>query len=79
MVLVFKNIGERCMAKNYCLVSLLSAVSKVFKKLLNNKLIGYIEEYGQQIFWQLYLIKLLRPFNRSEAARSVACYISKTF
>ena len=44
MILVFKNIGKRSMAKNYCLVSLLSVVSKVFKKLLNNKLIGYIEE-----------------------------------
>ena len=37
MVPVFKNIGERSTAKNYCLVSLLSMVSKVFEKLVNKK------------------------------------------
>ena len=31
----FKNVGERCTAKNYRLVSLLSVVSKVFEKLVN--------------------------------------------
>ena len=29
---VFKNIGERSTAKNYCHVSLFSVVSKVFEK-----------------------------------------------
>ena len=29
VVAVFKNVGERSMAKNYCPVSLLSVVSKV--------------------------------------------------
>ena len=33
---VFKNVGERSTAKNYHPVTLFSAVSKVFKKLLNN-------------------------------------------
>ena len=32
VVPVFKNLGERFVAKNYCPVSLLSAVSKVFEK-----------------------------------------------
>ena len=32
-VSVFKNVGERSTATNYCLVSLLSVVSKVFEKL----------------------------------------------
>ena len=36
MVPVFKNVGERSTAKNYHSVSLLSAVSKVFEKLVNN-------------------------------------------
>ena len=33
VVPVFKNVGERCTAKNYCPFSLLSAVSKVLKNL----------------------------------------------
>ena len=36
VVLVFKNVGERSIAKNYHPVSLLSVVSKVFEKLVNN-------------------------------------------
>ena len=33
---VFKNVGERSTATNHCPVSLLSAVSKVFEKHVNN-------------------------------------------
>ena len=33
VVPVFKNVGERSTAKNYCPVCLLSVVSKVFEKL----------------------------------------------
>ena len=36
MVPVFKNVGERSTAKNYCPISLV--VSKVFEKLVNNRL-----------------------------------------
>ena len=36
VVPAFKNVGERATAKNYRPVSLLSAVSKVFEKLVNN-------------------------------------------
>ena len=39
MVPVFKIVGERSTAKNYCPVSLLSVVSKVFEKLVNDLLI----------------------------------------
>ena len=35
MVLVFKNNDERSTAKNYCPVSFLAAVSKVFEKLVS--------------------------------------------
>ena len=39
MVPVFKNVGERSTAKNYCPASLLSVVSKVFEKLVNVRLL----------------------------------------
>ena len=58
---------------NYCPVSLLSVVNKVFEKLVNNKIINHLEKCGLflissmvlglldhlQIFSQLYLIELL--------------------
>ena len=37
MVPVVKNVGERSTAKNYCPISLLSVVSIVFEKLVNNR------------------------------------------
>ena len=43
MVPVFKNDGERSTAKNYCHVSLVSVVSKVFKKLVNNTIVDHLE------------------------------------
>ena len=45
VVLVFKNVGERSTAKNYCSVSLLSVVGKVFEKLVNNRIVDYLEKY----------------------------------
>ena len=39
MVLVFKNVGERSATKNYCHVGLISVVSKVFEKLVNNEIV----------------------------------------
>ena len=39
VVPVFKNVGERSTAKNYRPVSLLSVVSKVFEKLVNNRIV----------------------------------------
>ena len=59
------------MAKVYRPVSPLSLVSNVFEKLVDNRLLDYFEKCGllsdmvsglldqQQIFWQLYLVKLL--------------------
>ena len=44
VVPVFKNVGERSSAKNYCPVSLLSVVSKVFEKLLNNRIVNHQEK-----------------------------------
>ena len=73
MVPVFKNIGKRSTAKNYRPVSLLSVVSKVFEKLVNNRIVDYLEISGLflisrmvlglldqlQILSQLCLIELL--------------------
>ena len=44
VVSVFKNAGEKCTAKNYRPVSLLSVVSKAFKKLVNNTLVDHLEK-----------------------------------
>ena len=38
VVPVFKNVGKRSTVKNYHPVSLLSMVSKVFEKLVNNRI-----------------------------------------
>ena len=44
MVPVFKNVGERSTVKNYCPVCLLSVVSKVFVKLVNNTIVDHLEK-----------------------------------
>ena len=73
VVPVFKNVGERSTAESYRPVSLLSVVSKVFEKLVNNRIVDHLEKCGLflissmvlgllnqlQIFWQLHLIELL--------------------
>ena len=46
VVHVFKNVGERSTAQNYCLVSLLSVVRKVFQKLVNNRVVDHLEKFG---------------------------------
>ena len=38
MIPVFKNVEEKYTAKNYRPVSLLSVVSEVFEKLVNNRI-----------------------------------------
>ena len=46
VVPVFKNVGERSTAKNYRPVSLLSVVSKVLEKLVNNRIVDHLENCG---------------------------------
>ena len=61
MILVFKNVGERPAAKSYHPVSLLAVASKVFEKLLNNRIVDHTEkcglfsdfQYGLGLFEQL--------------------------
>ena len=93
MVSVFKNVGERATAKNYRPVSLLSVVSKVFKKLVNNRIADHIEKYGLYCDFQygfrfsqstadlLTVVSdgIAGAFNRSGATRAVALDISKAF
>ena len=44
VVLLFKNIGERSTGKNYHPASLLSVISKVFEKLVNNRIVYHLEK-----------------------------------
>ena len=46
VVPVFKNVGERSTAKNYHPVSILSVISKVFEKLVNNRIVDHLEKCG---------------------------------
>ena len=43
---VFKNVGERSAVKSYHPVSLLSVVSKVFEKRVNNRIVDHLEKCG---------------------------------
>ena len=95
LVPVFKNVRERSTAKNYRPVSLLSVVSKVFEKLVNNRIVDHLEKCG--LFSDLQYgfrfrscrstadlltvvsARIARAFNRSGATRAVALNISKAF
>ena len=44
MVPVFKNVGVKSTAVNYCPVSLFSVVIKVFEKLVNNRIVDHLEK-----------------------------------
>ena len=86
VVPVFKNVGERSTAKNYHPVSLPFMVSKVFEKLVNNRLVDRLEKCF--LISSMVLIisinwkssdRIARAFNRSEATRAVALEISKAF
>ena len=46
MIPVFKNVGERFTSKDCFPVSLLSVVSKVFEKLVNNRIVDHLEKCG---------------------------------
>ena len=93
VVPVFKNVGERSTTKNYCPVSLLSVVSKVFEKLVNNQIVDHLQKYGLSSHFQygfrsfrstadlLTVVsdRIARAFNRSGATRVVELDISKAF
>ena len=43
---VFKNVGERSTAKKYRPAGLSFVVSKVFEKLVNNRIINHLKKCG---------------------------------
>ena len=93
MVLVFNNVEERSKAKNYRFVTLLYVGSKIFEKLLNNRLVDHLEKCGLYSDFQygfrssqstaelLAVVSdgIARAFNRSETTPAVALDISKAF
>ena len=46
VVHVFKNVRKRSTVKNYRPVSILSVFSKVFEKLVNNRIVDHLEKCG---------------------------------
>ena len=93
VVPVFKNVGERSTAKNYRPVSFFSVDSKVFEKLVNNRIVDHLEKRGLFSDFQygfrssrstadLLIVvsdRIARAFNRSGATRAVALDITKAF
>ena len=91
VVPVFKNVGERSTAKNYSPVSLLFVVRKVFEKLVNNRIVDYLEKCGLLSDFQygfrscqstadlLTVVsnRIARAFNKSGTTLAVALDISK--
>ena len=86
-------LGKGLKLKTVTLVSLLSVVSKVFEKLVNNTIADHLQKCGLFSYFQygfrssqstadLYTAvsdRIARAFNRSGATRAVALDISKTF
>ena len=88
-----KGLLLKTTAKNYRPVSLLSVFSKVFEKLVNNRIVDHLEKCGLFSDFQhgfrssrstadlLTVVsdRIARAFNRSGATRAVALDISKAF
>ena len=55
MVPVFKSAGKRSTANNCCPVSLLSLVSKIFEKLVNNRIVDPLEKCGEMLISSMVL------------------------
>ena len=93
MVPVYKNVEERSSAKNYHPVSLLSVVSKVFEKLLNNRIVDHLEKCRIFPNFQydfrssrstsdlptVVSDRIARALNKSGTIRAVALNITKAF
>ena len=89
VVPVIKNVGERSTVKNYYPFSLLSVVSKVFEKLVNNRIVDHLKicglfsdfQYGfrsSQSTADLLIVvsdRIVRAFNRSGATPAVVLNI----
>ena len=62
VVSVFKNVGDWSTAKEYHPVSLLSVVSKIFEKLMNNRIVDLLEKCGLFSDFLKGLLKQLQIF-----------------
>ena len=83
---VFKNVEERSSAKNYHSASILSAITEVFDKLVNNRLVDHFENWGiisdfqygfRSSWWTADFLtvvseRIASAFNRCGATRHVA-------
>ena len=90
---VFKNVGEKSTAKNCFPVSLLSVVSKVLEKFVNNRVVDHLDKCGPFPDFQysfrssrstadlltILSDRIARACNRSGATRAVAFDISNAF
>ena len=86
-------LGERSTTKNYHPVSLLSMISKVFEKLVNQRIVQHLEKcglfsdfpYGFRSSWSTANLltvasdRTARAFNRSGATQAAALDISNIF
>ena len=87
VVHITENFGEVSTVKNYRPVSLLSVISKVIKKLVNNREIWPFSDfqYGFRLsrstadLLTVVSDRIAGAFNRSGAIRAVAFYIFKVF
>ena len=82
---IFKNVRERSTAKNYRPVSLLSVVSKVLEKPINNRIVDHLDKCGLFSDFQYGFLssrstadlltvvsdRIARAFNRSGATRAL--------
>ena len=62
VVSVFKNVGDWSTAKEYHPVSLLFVVSKIFEKLMNNRIVDLLEKCGLFSDFLKGLLKQLQIF-----------------
>ena len=63
LVPVYKNVGERSIAKNYDPVSVLFVVSKILEKLVNNRIVDHLEKLclfsvSSMVLCLLYLLQI---------------------
>ena len=82
VVPVFKNLGKRSTAKNFHPVGFLSVVSKVFEKLVSNRIVDHLEKYDLFSDFQygfrssrstaVVSDRIDRAFTRSGATQAVA-------
>ena len=88
-----QNVGEKFTTKKYCPSSLTFVVSKIFEKVVNDRLVDHLEKCG--LFSDSYYSfmssqstadlpavvsdRTVKAFHRYRAARAVALGVAKAF